>query len=118
VPRSRSSIRLSVAFAVTEPYLLTMAPSSLLVLSLLIPFTSARILRLPVDTYAFPKYKVSFLNALPLWNDTAQRWLDDGLRGGEQEFMEQPWGGDDRAAMEIGSGDDQAHVSAHRPHLR
>lgn len=53
---------------------------------------SARLLHsLPEDTYAFPKFRVSFLNGLPVSNDTAQRWLAEGLRGGELEFLDQPW---------------------------
>lgn len=47
--------------------------------------------RVPEDPYAFPKHRVSFLNGLPLLNQTAQRWLMDGLRGGEAEFLDQPW---------------------------
>jgi protein OS-9 len=46
---------------------------------------------LPEDTYAFPKYRVSFLNGLPLLRETAERWLQEGLRGGESEFLDQPW---------------------------
>ncbi|KAI0094013.1 hypothetical protein BDY19DRAFT_291995 [Irpex rosettiformis] len=45
----------------------------------------------PEDPYAFPKYRVAFLNGLPLLNDTAQRWLQSGLEGGELEFLDQPW---------------------------
>ena len=45
----------------------------------------------PEDPYAFPKYRVTFLNGLPVLNETAQRWLRDGLDGGELEFLEQPW---------------------------
>lgn len=45
----------------------------------------------PEDPYAFPKYRVAFLNGLPVQNDTAQQWLKDGLRGGELEFLDQPW---------------------------
>lgn len=45
----------------------------------------------PEDPYAFPKYRVAFLNGLPLLNDTAQRWLQNGLDGGELEFLDQPW---------------------------
>ena len=47
--------------------------------------------RVPEDPFAFPKYRVSFLNGLPLLNETAERWLEDGLRGGELEFLDQPW---------------------------
>ena len=44
---------------------------------------------LPDDTYAFPKFRVAFLNASPVLNDTAQRWLREGLRGGQAEFLDQ-----------------------------
>ncbi|KAF8902051.1 hypothetical protein CPB84DRAFT_1776471 [Gymnopilus junonius] len=71
---------------------------------------SARLLHsLPEDTYAFPKYRVSFLNGLPVLNETAERWLREGLRGGEQEFLDQPWKHGDWVPSahlkEIGSGD-------------
>ncbi|PPQ72146.1 hypothetical protein CVT26_006902 [Gymnopilus dilepis] len=71
---------------------------------------SARLLHsLPEDTYAFPKYRVSFLNGLPVLNETAERWLREGLRGGELEFLDQPWKHDDWTPSahlkEIGSGD-------------
>ncbi|KAG6903208.1 hypothetical protein C0995_002751 [Termitomyces sp. Mi166 len=56
------------------------------------PSCATRLLHsLPDDAYAFPKYRVAFLNRLPLHPDTAQRWLADGLRGGELEFLDQPW---------------------------
>ncbi|KAI9510861.1 hypothetical protein F5148DRAFT_1175518 [Russula earlei] len=45
---------------------------------------------LPDDIHAFPKYRVTFLNGLPLLNETAQRWLREGLRGGEPEFLDHP----------------------------
>ena len=48
----------------------------------------------PEDPYAFPKYRVTFLNGLPVLNQTAQSWLQNGLRGGELEFLDQPWEGD------------------------
>lgn len=62
----------------------------------------------PEDPYAFPKYRTLFLNGLPVLNETAERWLRDGLKGGEAEFLEkhhddhewnasQPW-------KEIGNG--------------
>ncbi|KAH8107034.1 hypothetical protein BXZ70DRAFT_916140 [Cristinia sonorae] len=47
--------------------------------------------RIPDDPYAFPKYRVVFLNGLPVLNETVQRWMQDGLRGGEAEFLDQPW---------------------------
>ncbi|CAA7271783.1 unnamed protein product [Cyclocybe aegerita] len=54
--------------------------------------TAARLLHsLPEDTYAFPKFRVAFLNGLPVLNETAERWLKEGLRGGELEFLDQPW---------------------------
>lgn len=40
------------------------------------------------DVDSFPKYSVSFLNALPVTNETAQSWLQHGLAGGESEFLE------------------------------
>lgn len=50
----------------------------------------------PEDPYAFPKYRVAFLNGLPVLNETAQRWLQHGLSGGELEFLDQPWEEDAR----------------------
>jgi protein OS-9 len=41
---------------------------------------------IPEDVYAFPKYKIHFLNGRPLLNVTAQRWLHDGLTS-EHEFL-------------------------------
>jgi len=52
----------------------------------------------PEDIYAWPKYKVSFLNGLPVLNHTAQRWLRDGLRGGESEFLGLEWATDSQSA--------------------
>jgi protein OS-9 len=53
---------------------------------------AARLLHsIPEDTYAFPKFRVTFLNSLPLINETAERWLKDGLHGGELEFLDRPW---------------------------
>ncbi|KAF8628464.1 hypothetical protein AX15_003976 [Amanita polypyramis BW_CC] len=46
---------------------------------------------LPHDTYAFPKYRVAFLNGLPVLNQTAHNWLSHGLHGGVTEFLDQPW---------------------------
>jgi protein OS-9 len=43
------------------------------------------------DPYAFPKFRISFLNGLPVLNETAERWLAGGLKGGEREFLNQPW---------------------------
>jgi len=45
----------------------------------------------PEDPYAFPKYRVTYLNGLPVLNETADRWLREGLQGGELEFLDQPW---------------------------
>ena len=57
-----------------------------------IQVAAARLLHsLPEDTYAFPKYRVAFLNGLPVLRETAERWLRDGLRGGEPEFLDQTW---------------------------
>ena len=46
---------------------------------------------IPEDPHAFPKYDVAFLNGLPVLNETAERWLRDGLQGGILEFLEEPW---------------------------
>ncbi|KAI0720971.1 glucosidase II beta subunit-like protein-domain-containing protein [Cerioporus squamosus] len=69
-----------------------MLATALLPLSLAV-LVAARVhhSRVPEDPYAFPKYRVSFLNGLPVLNETAERWLHDGLRGGEREFLDQPW---------------------------
>jgi protein OS-9 len=50
---------------------------------------------IPEDPHAFPKYDVTFLNGLPVLNETAERWLRDGLEGGQLEFLEEPWVSDD-----------------------
>jgi protein OS-9 len=44
---------------------------------------------IPEDVYAFPKYKIHFLNGRPLLNLTAQRWLHDGLTS-QEEFLGVP----------------------------
>ncbi len=78
---------------------------------------SARLLHsLPEDIHAFPKYAVEFLNGLPVLNETAVRWLKHGLRGGELEFLDQPWEDHHRNARpvrkEIGSGEASPASSA------
>ena len=50
---------------------------------------------IPEDPHAFPKYDVTFLNGLPVLNETAERWLRDGLQGGLLEFLEDGWVSDD-----------------------
>jgi protein OS-9 len=50
---------------------------------------------IPEDPHAFPKYDVTFLNGLPVLNETAERWLRDGLEGGQLEFLEERWVTDD-----------------------
>ncbi|KAJ3984450.1 hypothetical protein F5890DRAFT_1516691 [Lentinula detonsa] len=52
---------------------------------------AARLHSLPEDPHAFPKFKVMFLNNLPILNETAQKWLHQGIPGGELEFLNQPW---------------------------
>ncbi|KAI0724074.1 hypothetical protein C8Q72DRAFT_877828 [Fomitopsis betulina] len=59
-------------------------------LSLLISASLHRSL-LPEDPYAFPKYRVTYLNGHPVLNETAERWLREGLKGGEAEFNDQAW---------------------------
>lgn len=83
---------------------------SLFTLALFLHPSSARLLHsLPEDTYAFPKFRVAFLNGLPLLNETAEKWLKEGLRGGELEFLDQPYMDDASSTSglwkEIGSGD-------------
>ena len=66
-------------------------PLPLLLLSCVLT-SSARVhWSLADDLYAFPKYRVSFLNGQPVLNETAERWLQHGLNGGEREFLDQPW---------------------------
>src|SRR6266702_2056818 len=61
---------------------------------------------LPDDLYAFPKHRVSFLNGLPLLNETAERWLREGLHGGEPEFLDHPTQWQDRPPFKhIDAGD-------------
>lgn len=76
----------------------------------LLPAVSARLLHsLPDDTYAFPKFRVSFLNSLPVLNETAEHWLKEGLSGGELEFLDKPWRDTDWPSSshpkEIGTGE-------------
>ncbi|KAF5380935.1 hypothetical protein D9615_003883 [Tricholomella constricta] len=80
-----------------------MRPPPLLVLAaaLLVPAHAARLHSLPEDTYAFPKFRLAFLNRLPVLNDTAQRWLREGLRGGHLEFLDQPWSDHPQPLKEI-----------------
>ncbi|KZT44058.1 hypothetical protein SISSUDRAFT_968615, partial [Sistotremastrum suecicum HHB10207 ss-3] len=73
------------------------------------PVTLAIAQSIPEDLHAFPKYSVSYLNALPVLNTTAQRWLKDGLHGGEQEFLS-PWYDDDTAPPDSGPSDEEAAV--------
>lgn len=62
---------------------------------------------LPEDPDAFPKYSVLFHNGYPVQNDTAEKWLRDGLRGGEYEFLGQPWADPGVSQRpEIGDGQD------------
>ncbi|KAF8894546.1 hypothetical protein BD779DRAFT_1501670 [Infundibulicybe gibba] len=93
---------------------------SLLFSASLITLASSRLLHsLPEDTYAFPKFAVAFLNGLPLLNETAQRWLREGLHGGELEFLDQPWKEPDwqpnTHLKEIGNGDTHQTTPSHSP---
>lgn len=40
----------------------------------------------PEDLFAYPKYSIHFLNGQPVLNDTAQRWLQDGVVD-QDEFL-------------------------------
>ncbi|OCH95009.1 hypothetical protein OBBRIDRAFT_768589 [Obba rivulosa] len=93
---------------------------SLLSLSVALP-AAARLHHslVPEDPYAFPKYRVTFLNGLPLRNETAERWLHEGLRGGELEFADQPWKDQQVPTphlKSIGTGDGQ-HDTASVPDI-
>ncbi|KAF8654186.1 hypothetical protein AX16_003715 [Volvariella volvacea WC 439] len=70
---------------------------------------------LPEDTYAFPKFRVNFLNESPLLNQTAERWLAEGLQGGQSEFLgtwsDNTWPGHS-SLKEIGSGSNESGTSA------
>lgn len=86
----------------------------LLLAACLAAAASARLLHsVPEDPYAFPKFRVAFLNGLPVLNETAQRWLAEGLRGGELEFLDQPWKDHTTSShrKEIGTGDEPASFS-------
>ncbi|KAH9180607.1 hypothetical protein EDB89DRAFT_1920071 [Lactarius sanguifluus] len=74
---------------------------------------------LPDDLYAFPKYRVSFLNGLPLLNETAERWLREGLHGGEPEFLDHPTQWQDPPPfkhIDAGDGITQAQVKSTQDH--
>ncbi|KAI0748246.1 glucosidase II beta subunit-like protein-domain-containing protein [Daedaleopsis nitida] len=93
-----------------------MLSAALVPLSLVL-LVSARLhhSRVPEDPFAFPKYRVSFLNGLPVLNETAERWLQHGLRGGELEFLEQPWNESpwpNNPPKGIGSSDDRSPDAA------
>ena len=86
----------------------------LILAACLVAAASARLLHsVPEDPYAFPKFRVAFLNGLPVLNATAQRWLADGLPGGELEFLDQPWKDYTTSShrKEIGTGDEPASFS-------
>ncbi|TRM61907.1 hypothetical protein BD626DRAFT_500888 [Schizophyllum amplum] len=84
---------------------------------------AARLLHsLPEDPHAFPKFRVSFMNGQSIGKETAERWLREGLRGGELEFTEQSWQEDSGSwheripRKEIGGTDaGQAPSELHRP---
>lgn len=80
----------------------------------LLPASARLIHSLPEDTYAFPKFRVAFLNSLPVLNETAERWLKEGLLGGELEFLDKPWRDTDRRSSsqpkEIGPGEPHHHT--------
>jgi protein OS-9 len=57
---------------------------------LLLSLAQAALSPAPEDLFAFPRYSVTFLNALPLDNHTAQAWLAHGISGGLDEFLGRP----------------------------
>jgi len=75
--------------------------------------SSPRLLHsLPEDPYAYPKFRVAFLNA-PVMNETAQRWFAQGLRGGQSEFLDHP----SSVRKEIGGGTDAVQNHDDNPSL-
>ena len=87
--------------------------SAHLVLALSLRAVATKLIHsLPEDIHAFPKFRVAFRNSLPVLNDTAQRWLANGLSGGELEFSDQPHGTAARSMSydrkEIESGESQS----------
>ncbi|KAI0065449.1 hypothetical protein BV25DRAFT_1868736 [Artomyces pyxidatus] len=93
--------------------------SSLLVPLLVAAHVAARAAHLPEDPFAFPKFRVSFLNGQPVLNETAQRWLRDGLHGCEPEFLDQPWHearwDTPSPLREIGAGGDDHQATLQAP---
>ena len=99
----------------TPGNLLLLLTTMLLLAVSLAAAASARLLHsVPEDPYSFPKFRVAFLNGLPVLNETAQRWLNEGLRGGELEFLDQPWKDHTTPShlKEIGTGDEPASFSS------
>jgi hypothetical protein len=86
-PQSPGTRTLPRGFLPTLPIMCPLL-FSILLLPLLAP--ASLLHSLPDDLYAFPKYTVTFLNGFPVLNETAERWLREGLRGGEAEFLDHP----------------------------
>ncbi|KAF8498336.1 hypothetical protein JB92DRAFT_3084589 [Gautieria morchelliformis] len=72
---------------------------------------------IPEDLFAFPKYRLSFLNGLPVANKTAERWLRDGLYGGEQEFLDN-WHPNPRHGIDASGSQPAAEHSPTLEHMR
>ncbi|KAH7923498.1 hypothetical protein BV22DRAFT_1015312 [Leucogyrophana mollusca] len=91
----------------------------LLVYSGILPVHGRLLYTGPEDLYAFPKHRVTFLNNLPVQNETAERWLHEGLRGGEQEFLDEPWQETSwyshAVRKEIGSSESQESLGTSKP---
>ncbi|PVG02797.1 hypothetical protein CPB86DRAFT_725142, partial [Serendipita vermifera] len=66
-----------------------MLPLALLLLAFSQSSRAARSSSIPEDIYAYPKFKIQFLNSRPLLNFTAQQWLQHGLND-ENEFLGLP----------------------------
>lgn len=58
-----------------------------LILALLFEGAYARAPHSPEDPYAFPKYRINFLNNHPVASSQANVWLEHGLKEGVQEFL-------------------------------
>jgi len=99
-------------------------PSSRHLLSALLALGSAHAVSarihaslIPEDPHAFPKYDVTFLHGLPVLNETAERWLHDGLQGGLLEFLEEPWVSKNSPWSKL-KGIDPTEVSCFPPQVR
>lgn len=88
-----------------------MHPSLVLILGGLY-LVQARLLHSPPDdTYAFPKFKTVFYNDLPLLNDIAEEWMQHGIAGGLNEFLDLPWQATQQASIDASQSEQVCSIS-------